>query len=230
MCDYLRTFPIFAGLTERDVEELLRETQLIRYRKGETVFSQGGEAASFFLLKQGRLRVVKVTLDGRQVVVRYVVPGDIFGVAMAFGRETYPASAVAVADSVVLAWPSAAWPRLATKFPQLTMNTLQAVGRRLYEAHDRVVEASTERVELRVAHALLRLAAQSPVVNGRIDLSVSRQDLAEMAGTTLFSVSRILKSWEGRSLVVSGRQRVTILNIASLQAFVEQTDEHAAKE
>ena len=220
--DSLRGLPVFAGLSERELEELLRESQLVRYPKDGAVFSQGERAASFFLLHQGHLRVVKITPDGRQVVVRYVVPGDIFGVALAFGRDTYPATAVAVADSAALVWPSAAWPRLAVKFPQLTMNTLQAVGSRLYEAHDRVVEASTERVELRVAHALLRLAAQSPVVDGRIELSVSRQDLAEMAGTTLFSASRILKSWENRGLVISGRQRVTVLSLDSLRGVVER--------
>lgn len=218
----LRGFPVFAGLSERDLDELLHESQLMRYPKDAAVFSQGERAGSFFLLQQGHLRVVKVTPEGRQVVVRYVVPGDIFGVAMAFGRDTYPATAVAVADSAALVWPSAAWPRLATKFPQLAMNTLQAVGSRLYEAHDRVVEASTERVELRVAHALLRLAAQSPVTDGPIELPVSRQDLAEMAGTTLFSASRVLKSWENRGLVISGRQRVTVLSLDSLRALVEQ--------
>lgn len=220
--DTIRGFPVFAGLSDRELDELLRESQIVRYQKDTVVFAQGEQARSFFLLQQGHLRVVKVTPEGRQVVVRYVVPGDIFGVAMAFGRDTYPATAVAVADSAAVVWPSAAWPRLAAKFPQLTINTLQAVGARLYEAHDRVVEASTERVELRVAHALLRLAGQSPVVDGRIELAVSRQDLAEMAGTTLFSASRVLKSWETRGLVISGRQRVIVLSLASLRALVEQ--------
>lgn len=205
--DALRAFPVFAGLSDADVSELLRETQVIRYAKGGAVFSQGESAVSFFLLQTGHLRVVKVTTEGRQVVVRYVVPGDIFGVAMAFGRDTYPATAVAIADSATLVWPSAAWPRLARKFPQLTMNTLQAVGSRLYEQHDRVVEASTERVDHRVAHALLRLVAQSGPKGGPIELPVSGQDLAEMAGTTLFSASRILKSWAGRGLVISGGGR-----------------------
>jgi CRP-like cAMP-binding protein len=219
--DFLRAFPVFAGLSDADVGELLRETQVIRYPKGGTVFAQGETADSFFLLQSGHLRVVKVTPEGRQVVVRYVVPGDIFGVAMAFGRDTYPATAAAITDSTALVWPSAVWPRLARKFPQLTMNTLQAVGSRLYEQHDRVVEASTERVDHRVAHALLRLVAQSEVKNGPIELPVSRQDLAEMAGTTLFSASRILKSWAGKGLVISGRQRVTVLDIDGLRAVTE---------
>ena len=218
--DTLRGFPVFAGLAAPDLDELLCETQQIRHAKGSAVFSQGDPASFFFLLQQGHLRVVKATPQGRQVVVRYVVPGDIFGVAIALGRDVYPATTIAVAESTVLAWPSAAWPRLAIRFPQLTMNTLRTVGDRLYEAHDRVM-ASTERVELRVAHALLRLAAQSPAPDGKICLPVSRQDLAEIAGTTLFSVSRILKFWESGGLVISGRQKVTILDVGALRALVD---------
>lgn len=221
--EFLRSLPVFAGLSGGEMDELVRETQSIRYPKGAAVFSQGEGAASFFLLQKGHLRVVKVTPDGRQVVVRYVVPGEIFGVAAAFRRDTYPATAVAVVDSAALVWPSAAWPRLASKYPQLALNTLQAVGDRLYDAHDRVVEISTERVEQRVAHALLRLAAQVREGGGsEICLPVSRQDLAEIAGTTLFSASRMLKAWQSRGLVISGRQKVTILDIDGLRSLAER--------
>ena len=93
--------------------------------------------------------------------MRYVSPGEIFGVAPAMGLKQYPATATAVDDSVALVWPSAAWPRLVAKFPALATNTLQAVGSRLQESFTRVVEMSTEQVEQRVAHALVRLARQS---------------------------------------------------------------------
>src|SRR6267142_426777 len=102
---------------------------------------------------------------------------------MAIGLPRYPATATAVDDSVVLVWPSAAWPRLVTKFPALATNTLQTVGSRLQEAHTRVVE---------------------------IDFPISRQDIAQMTGTTLHTVSRILSGWEQRGLVESGRQRIVL--------------------
>ena len=120
---------------------------------------------------------------------------------MAIGLPHYPATATAVDDSVVLVWPSAAWPRLVAKFPALATNTLQTVGSRLQEIHTRVVEMSTEQVEQRVAHALLRLAKQSgrKVEHGiEIDFPISRQDIAQMTGTTLHTVSRILSGWEQR--------------------------------
>ena len=205
--------PLFAGLEPDPLDALLREAQSIRYPKGAAVFQQDAEAQSFFVLLHGHLRVFKLTPDGQQVVVRYVAPGEVFGVAAAIGRTAYHATAAAVVDSIALVWPSAAWPRLVAQHPQLAVNTLQTVGSRLQDAHTRVVEMSTEQVERRIAHTLLRLARQAgrKVEEGvQIDFPISRQDVAEMTGATLHTVSRVLSAWEGQSLVAGGRQKITI--------------------
>ncbi|POR51913.1 Crp/Fnr family transcriptional regulator [Bosea psychrotolerans] len=216
--------PLFAGLAPEQLDELLREAQSVRYPKGMTVFQQDAEAHSFFVLLHGHLRVYKLTPDGQQVVVRFVSAGEVFGVAMAIGRTTYPATAVAVVDSIALVWPSVAWPRLIAKHPTLAVNTLQTVGSRLQDAHARVVEMSTEQVERRIAHALLRLAQQSgrKVEAGvEIDFPISRQDVAEMTGTTLHTVSRVLSAWEDRGFVAGGRQKITILEPHRLFVLAE---------
>jgi CRP-like cAMP-binding protein len=158
----IASLPVFAGVAPDDLDDVLREAQSIRYAKGSNVFQQDEEAHSFFILLHGHLRVVKVTPDGQQVVVRYVSPGEIFGIAMAMARTRYPATALAVVDSVALVWPSSAWPRLVAKHPALAVNTIQTVGSRLQEAHTRVVEMSTEQVERRVAQTSRSLARISP--------------------------------------------------------------------
>lgn len=204
---------VFDGLSAEQLDDVLSDAQSVRYAKGSEVFQQDGVAQSFYLLLHGHLRVFRLTPDGQQVVVRYIAPGELFGVAMALGRETYPATAAAVVDSVALVWPNATWPRLSGKYPQLVANTLRTVGGRLQDAHTRVVEMSTEQVERRIAHALLRLAQQSgrKVEAGiQIDFPISRQDVAEMTGATLHTVSRVLSAWEERGLVESGRQKITL--------------------
>ena len=105
----------------------------MRFAKNRNVFEQGEDAHSFFVLLHGHVRASKTTPAGEQVVVRYVSPGEVFGVAPAIGLDRYPATATAVDDSVALAWPSAAWPRLVSRFPALATNTLQTVG--LQETH-----------------------------------------------------------------------------------------------
>lgn len=205
--------PLFAGLDATELDELLKEARAVRHPKNSNVFEQGQEAHSLFLLLNGHVRAEKTTPDGKQIVVRYVSAGEVFGVAQAIGLKHYPATAVAAVDSVSLAWPSAAWPRLVAQHPALATNTLQTVGQRLQEAHTRVIEMTTEEVERRIAHALLRLVKQAgrKVEGGiEIDFPISRQDVAEMTGTTLHTVSRVLSAWEQQGLVESGRQRIIV--------------------
>src|SRR6187402_1182435 len=148
------SFPLFAGLDGAELDAILSEARSARFAKNSAVFEQGEEAHSFFVLLHGHVRASKTTPAGEQVVVRYVVPGEVFGVAKAIGLTRYPATATAVDDSVALVWPSAAWPRLVARHPALASNALQSVGARLQETHTRIIEMSTQQVERRVAHAL----------------------------------------------------------------------------
>lgn len=216
--------PLFAGLAPDALDGILQEARAVRHVKNSTIFEQGAPANSFFVLLNGHVRAAKTTPAGQQVVVRYVAPGEAFGVGVAMGLAEYPATATAVDDSVVLVWPSDAWPRLVARHPQLATNALQTVGARLQETHTRVVEMSTEQVERRVAHALLRLAQQAgrKVEAGiEIDFPISRQDIAEMTGTTLHTVSRILSAWEAQGLVDGGRQRIVLCDPHKLFMLAE---------
>jgi len=218
--------PLFAGFSAEELTEILREARSLRIAKNSNVFAEGEDAHSFFVLLHGHVRASKTTPSGEQVVVRYVAPGETFGVAPAIGLRRYPATATAVDDSVALAWPSAIWPRLVSQFPALATNTLQTIGSRLQETHTRVVEMSTQQVEQRVAHALLRLAKQAghKVEHGiEIDFPISRQDIAQMTGTTLHTVSRILSGWEQRGLIESGRQRIVLREPHKLLVLAEES-------
>lgn len=218
--------PLFAGFSAEELTEILREARSLRIAKNHNVFAEGEDAHSFFVLLHGHVRASKTTPTGEQVVVRYVAPGETFGVAPAIGLKRYPATATAVDDSIALAWPSATWPRLVSRFPALATNTLQTIGSRLQETHTRVVEMSTQQVEQRVAHALLRLAKQAgrKVEHGvEIDFPISRQDIAQMTGTTLHTVSRILSGWEQRGLIESGRQRIVVREPHKLLVLAEES-------
>ena len=222
----IANLPLFAGFGAEELDVILREARSLRFARNRNIFEQGEDAHSFFVLLHGHVRASKTTPMGEQVVVRYVTPGETFGVAMAIGLQRYPATATAVDDSVALAWPSTAWPRLVSRFPALATNTLQAVGGRLQETHTRVIEMSTQQVEQRVANALLRLAKQAghKVEHGvEIDFPISRQDIAQMTGTTLHTVSRILSNWESRGLVEGGRQRIVLREPHKLFVLAEQS-------
>ena len=221
----VENLPLFAGVDAAALDAILSEARCVRHPKNTAVVQQGEPATSFFVLLHGHVRATKATPAGDQIVVRYVSPGETFGVATAIGLDRYPATATAVDDSVVLSWPSSTWPRLVAQYPSLATNTLQMVGIRLQEAQTRMAEMSTEQVERRIAHALLRLANQAgrKVEGGiKIDFPISRQDIAEMTGTTLHTVSRTLSLWEQQGMVASARQSVVLTDPHRLFALAEQ--------
>lgn len=215
----LRNLDLFRPLSDAELQAALLGAQPCRLDAGAAAFHQGEPAAHFFVLLHGCLKVTQVTPDGEQVLVRYVNPGDLFGLARAMRQACYPASVVAVQESVCLAWPAAAWDEFAASHPRLNAAALQTMGRRLQDAHLRIQELSTDEVEQRVARAMLRLFEQSgqPVADGiGIGFPITRQDIAELTGTTLHTVSRLLNDWKQRGIVDCGRKRVVLRSPAAL--------------
>lgn len=210
----VENLPPFADMQRDAMDALLGGSKSSRFEKGATVFEQDQEAHSFFLLLDGHIRVVKITPDGEQVIVRYISSGELFGIAEALGWARYPANAVTAVDCVVLSWPSKLWETIVEQHPTFATNTYRTVGERLQDTQERIVELATERVEQRVASAILKLANQT----GRrtedgilIDFPISRQDISEMTGTTLHTVSRLMSAWETEGWVKSGRQKITLV-------------------
>lgn len=220
-------FPVFADLSSGALDDILTRAHARHYAKGTPVFSQHENAHSFFLLLHGRLRVTQVTPQGEQIVVRFVSPGDLFGVAMALGRDNYPGTATAIVDSLALLWPSAAWPELIGRHPTLASNAMRVIGGRLQDAHQRLREISTEDVERRVAHTVLKLADEAGKASSgktTIDFPLTRQDIAEMTAATLHTVSRIMSAWEAAGIIEGGRQRIALRDRTRLQTIAEGSD------
>ncbi len=215
---------MFDKTSDAELDKLIASAVSRRVPQGEAVFEQGQAASHFYLLLHGRLKVMQVTADGQQIIVRVVHPGDLFGFARALQRVDYPGSAIAAAESVVLSWATDMWPVFVEQNPALAVSAMQTIGQRLEEAHTRIREMSTEEVERRVAHVVLRLikqAGRKEATGVRIDFQISRQDIAEMTGTTLHTVSRILSAWEAKGLVEGGRQKLLVINPAGLSQLAE---------
>jgi CRP-like cAMP-binding protein len=219
--------PTFAGMAPEALDDVLARAAPLRLSKGEDAFRQGEPAQKFFLLLHGRLRVTRLNPQGQRMVVRFIAPGDMFGVAMAIQVEAYPGTATAAVDSVALAWPNGVWSDLLARHPGLAVKTMQSLGARLQDSQKRILDLSTQQVEQRIAGAVLQLARQA----GRqtddgvlIDFPLSRQDLAEMIGATLHTVSRTLSAWEETGLVECGRQRVVVRDLPGLRLLAEKQD------
>jgi CRP-like cAMP-binding protein len=209
----LKGLPPFEALSDSELSEIAEGAGSRLYPAGTALFEQGADASHFYVLVNGRLRVTQVTASGEQIVVRVVNPGELCGMARAMGRTTYPGTAVAVVETVALGWPMQRWDKMIAGYPSFAAAAMQTVGSRLQDAHARIREMSTEVVERRVGHTVLRLAQQSGKREDdgiRIDFPLSKQDLAEMAGTTLHTVSRILTAWEQAGIVDTGRRKLIL--------------------
>ena len=216
--------PLFEGLPQEALSRIAGLAHPKRLDAGALFFNEGAKAEAFFVLTSGRVKLTQVTAEGHRVVVRMIGPGDAFGGVGAFGDATYPVSAEAVEPSVALAWVSATVRHLLEAEPTVALNAVRFLAGRLHELQDRYRQAMTERVERRVARALLRLVqdAGRRVGDGvEITFPISRQDIAEMTGTTLYTVSRLLSGWEERGIVRSGRQHIVLTNPHGLVAIAE---------
>lgn len=210
----LRTgVPLFDGLPDEGLERAVALARRAKLAKGEVLFVQGALAEAFHLILAGRLKVSQTTAEGQHVILRYLGPRDVAGCVAVCGGVPYPATAEAVEDTWMLSWTRPRIAELAERHPQIAMAAMRTMGGRMTELQARLREMQTEQVERRIAHALGRLVVQA----GRrtkegieIDFPITRQDLAEMTGTTLHTVSRTLSKWEAAGIVAGGRQKVVI--------------------
>lgn len=209
----LTGLPPFSRLDRGQIREILDLATPKRYDAGQAVFSEGAAAARFYVLLDGVIRVVRTTETGDQIIALHISAGQLFGIAPAIGRDTYPATAVCASECLTLSWPVRLWQRFTSDYEGFATETYSTLGRRLGEMQVKIAELATKAVEQRVACAILRMANQT----GRrteegieIAFPITRQDISEMTGTTLHTVSRLLSGWERDGIVQSRRRHIVV--------------------
>lgn len=212
------------GLTPEECAAFLEAGRERQVPADTFLFHQDDEADLFYILLEGAVRLSQVTLEGHQVIVHHVSPGEGFGIIVALSHVPYPVSAETLEPCLVLSWDAETTKRLMLACPQLAINGMEMLAGHFVQVQDRFRELATQRVERRIAHALLRLVRQvgKRTASGiLIDLPLSRQDLAEMTGTTVYTTSRILAQWEKDGWIATGREQVTLVKPHQLVAVAE---------
>ncbi len=230
---FLLTVRLFAGLPVAVVREVAGRLRITHLERGEFAFTEGTPAVALCLLATGRIKIVGETEEGRDVILRVIGPGEIFGGAAGWGEPVYPASAVAIEPSTVLLAPAPVVAALLASSAPFALAVARELSTRLREAESRIRELQTERVERRLARTLLRLATKTGTKTAEgieLGLPLRRQDLAELAGTTLSTASRILSGWDERGIILAGRERVVLRTPHLLVAIADElpTDEPSA--
>lgn len=209
----IRQIPFFKNLSEIGLRIVLESAHTHAVAEGGFVFYQDDPAENIYVLVDGRIKLTQLSLDGQQVIMRIATPWTMIAAIGVVAEALYPVSAQAAVDSKVIYWSQKVMLKLIEEYPVLALNAVEMLASHVREYQDRYRELATERVERRLARTVIRLAGQAGLKTDEgvlIDLHLTRQDLAEMIGTTLYTVSRIISQWESQGLVYAGRERLVI--------------------
>jgi len=220
----LAALELFKDLSPAALGDVAGSALMRLLAKDTRIFNQGDPGVRVHALIDGSVRISQSGSDGGQIVMRFIGPGEMFGTVALFTDGRYPADAVTLAEALEVSWSEAELFALIRLHPQIAINVIRVIGKRLQVVQDRLREVSTQRVERRIAHALLRLARQaghSTIDGMAIEFPLRRRDVADISGTTLHTASRILTAWEKAGLLVSHDRRLTVRQPSEILRIAE---------
>jgi CRP-like cAMP-binding protein len=218
MFDDILSEGLLKGLDEEATAQMLRQAERRTIPAEGVLFTAGQPAQAVHVIVSGVVRLVQVTPSGPRVIIKYVRPGEIFGSPALLDRF-YPTTAIAVTECVEVQWSSATIKAFMERYPQLALNVIRDLETRLREMESRLRDLSTEPVEQRLARAILRLVetfGRQTAEGVEIPFPVSRQDLADLIGSTLHMVSRTLRAWEAQRQIGRYRRRLVIADVEAV--------------
>jgi len=218
----LNKIDLFKDLSGDDIRELGPYISEARYTKKERIFSEGDPPEWFYIVATGKIKITKISHDGKEFILELISPTDIFGGVAVLRNFPYPANAIAMEDSAVLKISRRNLMRLVDRFPNLMYCIALQLGERMKSSHDSLKNIALERVEARIAALLLKLASKIGVETDEgilIDMRLTKQDVADMVGTTVETSIRTFSKFRKQGLVTDSDGKIFIKDRAGLEAF-----------
>jgi len=213
--EVLKQCPLFAGLKEEDLRRIRAIASLKRVGKREILFSDGEEARGFYVILSGKVKLYKISPDGKEQILHVVSAPDAFAEAALFLEGSYPASAEALAESQLLFFPKRDFVRLIEQNPQLSINMIVSLSHFLRKFTSLIEELSLKEVSSRLAKYLMDLSLKS-AKGGKnpkeVDLDLSKTQLASKLGTISETLSRTLSKMKAKRVIDVKKNRILILN------------------
>jgi len=196
----LESSTLFAGLDEVGLTEVLTLASPREAARDGALFRQEDPPTHLFLVARGRLKLSHLSPSGSQVTLRILGPGELAGCAAVIRRSPYPATATAVDDTTALCWNADRFFTLMRAYPVLAENTLRIMSGRAQDFLGRLVSAAAKTAEERIAEAILRSATHGGPTD-RLELRVSRRDLAELSDVNYFTLVRTLSAFRKQGII-----------------------------
>ncbi|MBI5043048.1 MAG: Crp/Fnr family transcriptional regulator [Nitrospirae bacterium] len=218
--DLVKKIPLFSSLTDDDIDKTVECLKEEVFDKGEYIFMEGDPSEWLCIVKSGEVRIMKHSASGKDVILDLFSPGEIFGGVAVFDKKPYPASAQAMEpQTIVLKIPRKWLFTLIDKYPAMVSEAVIYLGRKLRDAHTMMKNLAVERVERRIAAILLKLtekAGEKDEKGIRLNMHLTRQDIAEMAGTTVETAIRVMSRFKKEGVVKSYEGKIVILDLKRL--------------
>ncbi len=217
-------FDIFKNITKEHYNMVIKSGSRENLKPRSILFHQGDSAKYCYLVEKGHLKLTKLTEQGREVIIRYINSGELTAAMAVLNDKDYPVTAESIEKTEVVGWDKPTILSIMKKNSDIAIKLLSIVFERLDEVQNRYMELCTEKVEQRVARTLARLIKTSGLktVHGIcLDIPLSRQNIADYTGTTVFTASRILSEWEKIGWIKSEREKITIVKPHALINFVK---------
>jgi CRP/FNR family transcriptional regulator len=218
--DMLRNTTIFRRLSADDRQHLAAVAKVRSFEKGATLFSEGDASDHLYTVIAGRVKIVKTTPRGADVILHIFGPGDSLGAVAVYESRPYPASGVALEPTTCVLFPRQPFFALLETHPSLVRGLLVGLNHRLVELTNRLAELSGGRIEGRLARFFLKLATdmgQTRPQGTFIPLVLSRQELADMIGTTIETSIRIMSRWGKDDIVLTEKDGFVVVNRSALE-------------
>ncbi len=216
---------LFLNLSPQDCKVIVSAARDQEFQRRQTIHFEGDPVRNVVLLTSGCAKTIQVGQNGSEVILRLTGPGEVVGTVGLCGHARHCAMAQALRPCTALVWEAAVFETLSQRVPMLRRNTIQILGNQLEDMQQRFREISTEKVAARLSRQLLRLLDQvGKQVNDTIEISLSREELAQLIGTTLFTVSRLLSDWDTRGIVTARREAVAVRNTQALVKMSESDE------
>jgi CRP-like cAMP-binding protein len=216
--DLISSSPLFENLSQQAIEKIARMARPKAIARDEVLYMQGQPVRIVALMRTGSMKISQLARNGNEVILWIYGSGSVLGTLTDPTSCCYTCSARALEQSTALVWDYSAIQALMLEYPQIRKNAGQILAIRLDELEERFREVATEKVAKRVALALLRLLKHvGKTVSEGIEVSLSREELAQMTGTTLFTISRLLSKWNELGYVLPRREAVIVRNIRKLE-------------
>jgi CRP-like cAMP-binding protein len=215
--------PLFSSLSNEEIDEIRRCMEVRSFKKRETIFSEGEPSARFFVLVSGKVKITKMSQEGKEMIIELISGGEFFGGFAVLRGFPYPANAVAMEDSKVLLIRRTDLLRIIDRFPNIMYQVTAHLSERVREFPDTLKNIALERVESRISSLLLKLAEKAGRINAdggiEIDMKLTKQDIAEMVGTTVETSIRVMSRFTKAGLIKNSGGRIVIRNKKELLAI-----------